>query len=440
MNPKVSIIVPVYNAESVLNRCINSILKQEYTDFELLLVDDGSTDGSPQLCDQFAREDERVRVIHKENGGVSSARNIALSEAKGTYLQFLDSDDWITPNATSLLVREAEEHHCDMVIADFYRVVGKRVSAKGSISEDTVLTREQFAAHMMKSPADFYYGVLWNKLYRRSIVEKHKLRMNEELNWCEDFLFNLEYIRYAETFCALPVPIYYYVKTKGSLATRSMSLARIIKMKLTLFEYYHRLYQEVFDEEEYERRKLQVYRFLIDAADDDGVAPTILPGSTRLGKERLTIDPDSLDGSGSCMDAFRGRKLLEYYLEPVAKKFDLSMPEALLLYQLMQINCITTTKRLADITDTPWAALVLQLQKLTMKGYLHTDDLKRDSGASERQILFSFPPEAHPILSELNHIQSKYDQARFADFTEEEIAQYFNLNSRIQQNMRNVLQ
>ena len=180
MHPTVSIIVPVYNAEQTLRRCVDSILAQAYTDFELLLVDDGSRDSSGAICDEYAARDSRIQVIHKENSGVSSSRNLAIGRARGTYLQFLDSDDWITPDATSSLIRAAQEHQCDLVISDFYRVVGERVSRKGDIDEDTVLSREEYAAHMMENPADFYYGVLWNKLYRRDIVERYHLRMNPE--------------------------------------------------------------------------------------------------------------------------------------------------------------------------------------------------------------------------------------------------------------------
>lgn len=110
MHPTVSIIVPVYNAENTIQRCIDSILDQEYADFELLLVDDGSKDTSGAICDAYAAADPRVRVLHKENTGVSDTRNQGIRLAAGKYLQFLDSDDWITQDATSLLVRTAEEH------------------------------------------------------------------------------------------------------------------------------------------------------------------------------------------------------------------------------------------------------------------------------------------------------------------------------------------
>lgn len=148
-----------------------------------------------------------------------------------------------------------------MVISDFYRVVGERLSPKGDIEEEGVLTREEFAAHMMENPADFYYGVLWNKLYRRDIVEEHKLRMDTDISWCEDFMFNLEYIRYAKVFYALHAPIYYYVKRKGSLASQGINISKTVKMKLNVFEYYNNFYKHVLEEEDYEKNRLQVYRF-----------------------------------------------------------------------------------------------------------------------------------------------------------------------------------
>lgn len=126
------------------------------------------------------------------------------------------------------------------------------------------------------NPADFYYGVIWNKLYCRDIIEKHELRMNVQINWCEDFMFNLEYIRYAERFIALKVPIYYYVKTKGSLVSQSVTISNTVKMKLEIFEYYNNFYKHTFDEAYYEKNRLRIYHFLIDSAKDGFVMPSIL--------------------------------------------------------------------------------------------------------------------------------------------------------------------
>lgn len=423
MNPAVSIIVPVYNAESSLPRCIESILHQTWADFELLLVDDGSTDRSGAICDGYAAGDERIRVFHKENGGVSAARNTALEAARGEYLQFLDSDDWVTPDATSLLLRSAREQNADLVISDFYRVVGDRVSVKGDIEEAEVLSREEYAQHMMENPADFYYGVLWNKLYRRSIVEAHHLRMNEDISWCEDFLFNLEYIRWAKRFYALNVPLYYYVKTKGSLASQ-ISLSKTVRMKLTTFEYYDRLYQEIFDEEEYEKHRLKVYRYLLDAAND-GVTP---PLARKLGRERVQVQPEALAEEGVLAEAYRERKLLERCLEPAALGSGLTLKEALILLALGRDGFSGTKGDLAALAGVSRSRLYRSLQQLTMKEYVKV----------EKEAV-TVLPAAHETLERLEGSIADWKALCFAGFTAEEAAQYKALRRRARENVRKAL-
>lgn len=437
MEPCVSIIIPIYNAETTLPRCVESVLGQEYTDFELILADDGSRDGSGALCDAFAQQDSRVRVLHKKNSGVSDTRNQAMSAARGRYLQFLDADDWITPNATKLLVRTAEEHQCDLVISDFYRVVDDRVSPKGDIDEDGPLTREEFAAHMMENPADFYYGVLWNKLYRRDIIQEYQLRMDPEISWCEDFLFNLEYIRHAKRFFALQVPIYYYVKTKGSLASQGMNISKTIRTKLMLFEYYNEFYKTVLNEAEYEKRRLKVYRFLLDAAQDGMVSPLPL-GSTRLGKERTRIHSEALTGEGLLFDQYRERKLLDYYLEPAAQKNGLTLPEARLLLHLRSFSS-GVRKDLADFTGLSKGNLSVLLQRLSAKGLVSTDG-SRTPDDRERQMKISLSPAAESVLTELENTLKDFESARLSGFSSAEQAQYTQLSQRIQDNVRDVLQ
>lgn len=437
MNPSVSIIVPVYNAEACLRRCVESVLNQEYADFELLLADDGSRDGSGRICDEYAAADSRVRVFHKENSGVSDSRNLCLDQARGRYLQFLDADDWITANATKLLVQAMEEHLCDLVISDFYRVVGERVSPKGDIDEVQVLSREEYAAHMMENPANYYYGVLWNKLYRREIVEQHHLRMDPAISWCEDFMFNLEYIRRAETFFALQVPVYYYVKTKGSLCTQGISISKTIQMKLTVFEYYNQFYKTVLDEEEYEKQRLKIYRFLIDAAEDG----TVPPVSKRLGSERVRVSPDALEGQGFLFDTFRERKLLDYYLEPAAQKNDLSLPEARLLLYLRQSGP-AARKDLADFAGLPRGGLSMLLNRLEGKGLISVTELRGAKGkrGRESRLEITFPPSASAVLEDVANIWEDFTSARFSRFSPEERELYERFVGRIQENIRGILQ
>lgn len=436
MEPCVTIIVPIYNAEATLRRCVESVLGQEFADFELILADDGSKDGSGALCDAFAQSDSRVRVIHKENSGVSDTRNQAMDQARGRYLQFLDADDWITPNATKLLVRAAEEHGCDMVVSDFYRVVGKRVSPKGDIDEDGPLTREGYAAHMMEDPADFYYGVLWNKLYRRELVEAHHLRMDPDISWCEDFMFNLEYIRHAQTFFALQVPVYYYVRTKGSLASQALSISKTVRMKLTVFEYYNQFYKAVLDEEEYEKSRLKVYRFLFDAAQDGAALP--LPGSTRLGEERTHVHAGALEGRGLLYDLFRERKLLDYCLEPAALKSGLSLRDAGLLLCLRQAGG-GGRRELAALTGLSKGSLTMALKRLSGRGLLSVEEV-RDPGQREKRLHIAFPAAAGPVLADLENALRDFEEARLSGFTPEERDRYEALTERIQGNIRSILQ
>lgn len=462
MRPMVSIIVPIYNAENYLRRCVDSILNQEYTDFELLLVNDGSTDASGDICEEYSDRDPRVIVIQKENTGVSDSRNRALDRARGKYLQFLDSDDWITPDATRLFVRAAEEYGCDMVISDFYRVVGERLSPKGDIEEEGVLTREEFAAHMMENPADFYYGVLWNKLYRRDIVEEHNLRMDTDISWCEDFMFNLEYIRYAKVFYALHAPIYYYVKRKGSLASQGINISKTVKMKLNVFEYYNNFYKHVLEEEDYEKNRLQVYRFFIDAAGDGTVPPSILPGSKKLGDERVFVNTEILQAEGPAGEDYRKRKLLEHYLEPVALKGDLKVMDVRLLLCLCEKHEWDSRRELADFAGISRTNLTSGLQRLTMKGFLKVEEVKEpkpskkdkttgknkmktaemaETKRKERggRIAATILPAADAIMKELKMAQRDYDAARFAGFTEEELIKYADLSEKIKENTKNIL-
>ena len=455
MNPLVSIIVPVYNAEKTIGRCIESIMKQDYTNFELLIIDDGSKDNSGAICDEYAADDSRIIVIHKENSGVSDSRNMALDMAQGTYLQFLDADDWITPNATRTFVEAAEDYKADMVISDFYRVVEKRVSQKGSIDAEGLLTREEYASEMMENPSDFYYGVLWNKLYRRDIVEKHNLRMNSEISWCEDFMFNLEYIRHARTFYVVQLPLYYYVKTKGSLVSQSMNISKTVRMKLMVFEYYNNFYKEVLTEEDYEQNRLSVYRYLIDAASDGFVMPSsILPGTKKLGKERMNARPELIEKDGLLMDFYRSRKLLDYYLEPVAIRHELELTDVKVLWGLSQVNTAGSTSELADSIGISRPVYSAILQKLSQKKLIKVTKeneligkLIKDKKQPEQEqpnkaiksVTVELTETANSLLNDITMAENNYIQAKYADFSVEEMNQYLVLRDKIKKNTQKIL-
>lgn len=452
--PLVSMIVPVYNAEKTIDRCVSSILNQTYKDFELILLDDGSTDTSGAVCDACAEKDARIRVVHKENSGVSDTRNQGIAMAEGEYLQFLDSDDWITPEATSLFVRAATEYQCDMVIADFYRVIGERVSQKGDIEEEGMMDRADYAVNMMQKPADFYYGVLWNKFYKRSIIERYQLKMDSAVSWCEDFMFNLEYVRHVNSIYALKVPVYYYVKTKGSLVSQGISMKKTIQMKRTVFAYYNDFYKDVFDDEDYEKRRGQVYRFLFDAASDGTVSPLSIPGNYRLGDERTNVSEGVQEGEGIFFDSYRERKLQERMFDIVALRNGLTTVDVKLLYYLSQFHENCTFREMADILNISRRELSASIQRLLTKEMIAVPEKEKDRAKSKSDIKnemkekqqrdkkrgnlreYLVTPEAETVLSEMMFVLCDLDQIQYEGFSQEEIELYEALNEKRKRNIQ----
>lgn len=280
--PLVSIIVPIYNAQKHIARCVESIRRQTYENIEILLLNDGSQDVSLQVCQMYAGVDKRIILIDKANSGVAATRNLGLQFAKGDYLQFVDADDTILPNATELLVDRAVRFDADLVIAHYNRITPPRPRSEEAETRrprptrpDKVQTygfllegpmdKEQFAAGLMQEPASFYYGVMWNKLYRAELVHAHSdIQCAEELDWSEDLYFNLSYIRYAEKFYALSTPIYNYYNTPGSAVHTVLNPVNVVTTRAALFNYYKELYEHLGLYDEY---KKQIYKYLVAIAE-----------------------------------------------------------------------------------------------------------------------------------------------------------------------------
>ena len=376
---KVSVIIPVYNAEDTVERCIKSVLNQEFKDLEVIAVDDGSIDGSAALLDGLASKDERLHVIHVENGGVSKARNIGLSHVNGQYVQFLDADDYIPMESTKLLVRTMEESGCDLVIADFYRVVGDKVARKGSIHTDSLLTLQEFASLMMDSPSDFYYGVLWNKLYRADLIRDNQLTMDEDLNYCEDFIFNMEYLMHASTIQPLTVPVYYYFKTEGSLVSQSMSLSRLVSTKITVYSYYNDFFRNVLDEKQYRKDRLAIAGYLINGASDNN-AHGFLPNTRKLGNE--TVRALLKDNNDNPDDAFISMsyymlKLFEKYEHNIAMKNGVEVRDVQVLSAIYVAGTVHDPKEITDFTGLSQIVVAAVLQHLSFNGMIQIGLEKR---------------------------------------------------------------
>ena len=210
---RISIIIPVYNTEQYLPRCIDSILSQSFTDYELLLIDDGSTDGSNALCDAYAEKDNRIRVFHKENGGVSSARNLGLKEAKGEWICFVDSDDELQPAGLQTMV-DGISNEVDMVMAGYYELEGDSLQTDTTFFGGSGIIDQNKALLMMYPSADMpYMGYPWGKLYKRNLVLERNISFNEHIRIKEDTLFVVEYLcGIQKQVCYISTPVYKYVK------------------------------------------------------------------------------------------------------------------------------------------------------------------------------------------------------------------------------------
>ena len=191
---KISVIVPVYNAEKYLCRCIDSILSQTFTDFELLLINDGSKDGSDAICDEYAAKDNRVRVFHKENGGVSSARNLGLDNAKGEWITFVDSDDFIPSDSLKSLSNNNSE---DLIIGEFQYSNGENLF--GLRWNDNSVERNDFSEFLSLNIDTSFFRAPWCKLFKNKIITECDLRFDVSLMLGEDTIFVNTYLLYCNS-------------------------------------------------------------------------------------------------------------------------------------------------------------------------------------------------------------------------------------------------
>lgn len=208
--PKISVIVPVYKTEGLLDRCVESIVGQTYKNLEIILVDDGSPDNCPAMCDEWAEKDSRIRVIHKENGGVSSARNAALDIATGDYIGFVDSDDWIEPEMYSSLIQKISESGKNIALCSYYAVEisGERYECRCVVDKEVLDKDDYFRFIVLGGDG----GYIWNRLYDADILKE--VRFDEDIWYSEDLLFNFKTAQKSNGTAILDKIEYNYVQKR----------------------------------------------------------------------------------------------------------------------------------------------------------------------------------------------------------------------------------
>lgn len=222
----VSIIVPIYKVEQYMDECITSIVKQTYSNIEIILVDDGSPDKCPQKCDDWGKRDSRIKVVHKKNAGLGYARNSGLEIASGEYVAFVDSDDYVDTSMFETLYEEAMRNHTDAVFCAYQRCVNNRKD-KTFFSKKKLLHGKEilnYIADMIASPAHIKEERLecmsaWNGIYKKKIIDSKNIRfMSEREVVSEDIVFNVDFLKHCNSIALIPQPLYNYCIHENSLS------------------------------------------------------------------------------------------------------------------------------------------------------------------------------------------------------------------------------
>lgn len=223
MNPLISVIVPIYNVEKYLSKCIDSIINQTYKNLEIILVDDGSPDNCPKICDEYEKKDSRIKVIHKENGGLSDARNAGMKIAKGEYISFIDSDDFISENFINILYRNLSVSKCDIAECDIVKFVEDENPVEQLSDKKPLVVDTEKGLSMLIAENEFHQYVT-NKLYKSELIkgiyfEKGKLH--------EDEFWTYRIFGRARSICKIYDVMYFYFQRQNSIMGVSFNLKRL---------------------------------------------------------------------------------------------------------------------------------------------------------------------------------------------------------------------
>ena len=271
--PLISVITPVYNAAAYLARAADSLRAQTLTDWELLLIDDGSTDDSPALCDRLAAQDNRIRAVHQPNRGVSAARNAGLDAARGQYLAFLDADDWVEPDFLAVLLQLLRDTGADLSIC----CVEDPFDWNEKV-QDGVVSVQELRAAPSRYANPVFTNYLYNKLYRADLVRKNCIRLPDQVRRCEDAWFVQDYLLVCQSAAVTTRRLYHYVQNDGSAMHRFYEGVCRDEVPLMRRQYalFHPAPLAEAEEQAFQvwqfGKVLAVLRYIADYAPDGGTA------------------------------------------------------------------------------------------------------------------------------------------------------------------------
>ena len=251
-NSLISVIIPVYKVEKYLDRCVESVVNQTYKNLEIILIDDGSPDNCPKMCDEWEKKDSRIKVIHKENGGLSDARNAGMDISTGEYIGFVDSDDYIDTTMYEKLLTKLLETNSDVAMCDYFeeKTNGER-NGSGLILEN--LTGENIRKTMLYTTKEHICEAVWKFLYKKEIVIKFEYGM-----WYEDVLFQLQVLKPTLKLAVVQEPLYHYIVQRDGAITNTYGEKQLQKR----VEFLKRLLEILENLKEEERRdKIEIIYF-----------------------------------------------------------------------------------------------------------------------------------------------------------------------------------
>ncbi|WP_026665764.1 glycosyltransferase family 2 protein [Butyrivibrio sp. FC2001] len=217
----VSVVVPAYNCILSIDRCINSLLAQTYENIEIIIVDDESTDGTCDKCLAFAKDNSRIKFHSVKHCGVSQVRNEGLTYASGDYIMFADADDYVKDSFVAKMVAAIEaDPDCDMAICSYNRVVYGGLYPIRSLTDAGIITKEEYLINTLKDPGHHYFGVLWNKIFKRNIICEMELSFKKDITLGEDFVFSLNYLERTGKINIIDDRLYFYCYQKNDTLSR----------------------------------------------------------------------------------------------------------------------------------------------------------------------------------------------------------------------------